>query len=249
MLITLSDSFQHVSTLIWNKSDLARQSDTLKWNVSTQQSWKSSQIWRELECHQDRSFHWHLDDRSYHIMHNCPLCKLSCNFFSWRCDNTFWKPLCYHLFPSTTTALTQILNKTEGVSMTGGSFFLQSFDFSLHFISSYKHNAAFNDLSVYSSTCASSSPHPWSFRCPWQSLREPHLLWHMVYKASFVSEWPCLELWLSVVPKCLWQHRDRGMKGLEKEGEGRYSDRRRVGVGAEEGAEAGHFALETHWQS
>ncbi len=69
----------------------------------------------------------------------------------------------------------------------------------------------------------------------WQSPQEPYLPWHMANKAGTASEWPCLGLWLSVVPQCLWQHRDRGMKGMEQEGEWKYRDRGGVGAGAEGG--------------
>lgn len=56
----------------------------------------------------------------------------------------------------------------------------------------------------------------------------------MVNKAGTARECPCLRLWLSVVPQCLWQHRDIGMKGMEERGEKRYSISQRVGVGPEE---------------
>lgn len=134
---------------------------------------------------------------------------------------------------------------------------LYCLSFFLHLHNSPKSTGIFKDVTVYlfCSTAtllpnsAASNPHqpsaPSTSPCrffffffrvsPWQSPREPHLPWHMANKAGTASEWPCLELWLSVVPQCLWQHRDRGMKGMEEEGERRCRDRRRVGVGGEVG--------------
>lgn len=43
----------------------------------------------------------------------------------------------------------------------------------------------------------------------------------------------CLELWLSVLPLCLWHHRDRGTKGMEEERYREEVQRQWKGVGAE----------------